>query len=70
MNDTVKGILIGVVSGLITSGVVYAITEHFIWNISLPLWIWLAVTSGLALLIYIVRVAVREYRIYNLLHIA
>lgn len=67
MNDTLKGILIGIVSGLITSGIVYAITEQFIWNMSLPLWIWLAFTSGLALLIYLVRVAVREYRIYNLI---
>lgn len=66
MNDTLKGILIGIVSGLITSGIVYAITKQFVWNMTLPLWIWLAFTSGLVLLIYMVRVVARRYRIYNL----
>lgn len=66
MNDIVKGILIGVVSGLITSGIVYAITERIIWNVSLPLWIWLAISSGMTLLIFIVRALIREYRVYSL----
>ena len=67
MNDTVKGIIIGIVSGLITSGIVYAITEKFIWNVSMPLWIWLTITAGVALVIYITRIVIREYRVYNLI---
>ena len=66
MNDIVKGILISVVSGLITSGIVYAITEKFVWNVSLPLWIWLTISSRLALLIFIVRAIIRDYRVFNL----
>lgn len=65
MNDTVKGIIIGIISGLITSGIVYAITEKFIWNVSMPLWIWLAITAGIAFVIYITRIIITEYRVYN-----
>ena len=67
MNDIVKGIIIGVVSGLITSGIVYAITEQFIWNVSVPLWIWLAITAGMAFVIYITRIIIMEIRVYNLI---
>ena len=37
MKDTIKGIIIGVVSSLIASGIIYGITEKFLWNIQLPL---------------------------------
>ena len=67
MNDIVKGIIIGVFSGLITSGIVYAITEQLIWTVSLPLWIWLAITAGILLVIYISRIIIREYRVYNII---
>ena len=67
MNDTVKGIIIGIVSGLITSGIVYAITEQFIWNVSMPLWVWLAITAGTACVIYITHIIIRECRVYNLI---
>ena len=66
MNDTLKGIIIGVVSGLITSGIVYTITKQFIWELSFPLWIWLIVTSGILALIYLARIVIRKYRVYNL----
>ncbi len=66
MNDTVKGIIIGVVSGLITSGIVYTITKQFIWELSFPLWMWLIVTSGIVALIYLARIVIRKYRVYNL----
>ena len=69
MNDTVKGIIIGVVSGLITSGIVYTITKQFIWELSFPLWIWLIVTSGIVALIYLARIVIRKYRVYQLLRI-
>ena len=41
MKDTIKGIIIGVVSSLIASGIIYGTTEKFLWNIQLPLWGWL-----------------------------
>lgn len=44
MKDTIKGIIIGVVSSLIASGIVYGITEKSLWNIQLPLWGWLALS--------------------------
>lgn len=36
MKDTIKGIIIGVVSSLIASGIIYGTTEKFLWNIQLP----------------------------------
>lgn len=67
MNNIVKGIIIGIISGLITSGIVYALTEKFIWNVSVPLWIWVAITVGIVFVIYITRIIIREYRVYNLI---
>ena len=61
MNDTFKGIIIGVISSLIASGIVYAITESFVWNFSLPLWIWLCISLGIFVLIY----AIRKIVIYH-----
>lgn len=67
MNDTIKGIIIGVVSSLIASGIMYSITKQLLWNLSLPIWLWLVISFGLVLLIYIIRVVIRQYRIYNLI---
>ena len=36
MKDTIKGIIIGVVSSLIASGIIYGITEKFLWNSITP----------------------------------
>jgi len=65
MNDTLKGIVIGVVSGLISSGIFYALTKQFLWNVSLPLWVWLSITAGTFFLIYVIKAIVRKWRIYN-----
>lgn len=54
MNDTLKGIIIGVISSLIASGIIYAITEAFVWNFSLPLWIWLSISLGVFILTCII----------------
>ncbi len=67
MNKTFKGIIIGVISSLIASGILSVITKNLIWNISLPLWIWLAITAGTAFVIYIGRIIIKEYRVYNLI---
>lgn len=65
MNDTLKGIIIGVVSGLISSGIFYALTKQFLWNVSLPLWVWLSITAGTLLLIFAIKAIIRKWRIYN-----
>ena len=55
MNDTLKGIIIGVISSLIASGIIYAITESFVWNFPLPLWIWLCISLGIFVLLDAIR---------------
>lgn len=65
MNDIIKGIIIGVVSSLIASGIMYFITKQLLWNLSLPIWLWLVISFGLIFIIYIIRVVIRQRRIYN-----
>ena len=65
MNDTLKGIIIGVISSLIASGIIYAITESFVWEFPLPLWIWLCISLGLLVLIYAIRKIVICYKVKN-----
>ena len=65
MNDTFKGIIIGVISSLIASGIVYAITESFVWNFSLPLWIWLCISLGIFVLIYSIHKIVIYHKVKN-----
>lgn len=65
MNDTFKGIIIGVISSLIASGIIYAITESFVWEFSLPLWIWLCISLGIFVLIYAIRRIVICYKVKN-----
>ena len=66
MNDTIKGIIIGIVSSLIASGIMYFITKQLLWNLALPIWLWLVISLEIVLLIYIIRIAIREYRVYHL----
>ena len=63
MNDIFKGIIIGVTSSLIASGIVYAITEAFVWNFSLPIWIWLCISLGIFVLVYAIRKIVICYKV-------
>lgn len=65
MNDTFKGIIIGVISSLIASGIIYAITESFVWEFPLPLWIWLCISLGIFVLIYAIRRIVICYKVKN-----
>ena len=55
MKDTIKGIIIGVVSSLIASGIIYGITERFLWNIQLPLWSWLALSLIILFAFYLIK---------------
>ena len=65
MNDTFKGIIIGVISSLIASGIVYAITESFMWDFHLPLWIWLSISVVVLVIIYIVQKIIIYYKVKN-----
>ena len=65
MNDTFKGIIIGVISSLIASGIIYAITESFVWNFTLPLWIWLCISLSIFLLTYTIRKVVICCKVKN-----
>ena len=67
MNDVLKGILIGVVSILIASGIIYVITKQFVWNAAPPLWVWLAITIVLAVLVYVTMWDVRKYPVLTIL---
>ena len=49
--ETIKGIIIGIISSLIASGIFYTITEKWLWTYNFPVWLWLSVTVG-AYLIY------------------
>ena len=65
MNDTFKGIIIGVISSLIASGIIYAITESFVWEFPLPLWIWLCISLVIFVLIYAIRKIVIYHKVKN-----
>lgn len=65
MNDTFKGIIIGVISSLIASGIIYAITESFVWSFTLPLWIWLCISLSIFLLTYTIRKVVICCKVKN-----
>ena len=65
MNDTFKGIIIGVIISLIASGIIYAITESFVWNFTLPLWIWLCISLSIFLLTYTIRKVVICCKVKN-----
>ena len=67
MNDTFKGIIIGIISSLIASGIVYAITESFVWNFSLPLWIRLCISVGVLAVIYIVQKIILWFKVKKLI---
>ena len=42
--ETIKGVIIGVISSLIASGILYSITKEWLWNYDFPIWLWLSVT--------------------------
>lgn len=58
-----KGILTGVVSSLIATGIFWFLTEKLLWCLSLPLWIWLIVTLFIANVFFMVCFIVRKHRI-------
>ncbi len=65
MKDMFKGIVIGVISSLITSGIIYAITESFVWNFLLPLWIWLCISLAVFIIMHIIRKIIICHKVKN-----
>lgn len=66
MKDTIKGIIIGVVSSLIASGIVYGITEKSLWNIQLPLWGWLALSLIIFFAFYLIKHLILLHKIRDI----
>lgn len=48
--ETIKSIIVGVISSLIASGILYSITEKWLWNYKFPIWLWLSATVGVYLI--------------------
>lgn len=67
MKDTIKGIIIGVVSSLIASGIVYGITEKSLWNIQLPLWGWLALSLIIFFAFYLIKHLILLHKIRDII---
>ena len=67
MKDTIKGIIIGVVSSLIASGIIYGITEKLLWNIQLPLWSWLALTLVFLFAFYLIKHLILLHKIRDVI---
>ena len=65
--ETIKGIIIGVISSLIASGVVYIFTKELLWNYNLPLWIWLSITVGIYLIYKLTLYIIFKWRLNNIL---
>lgn len=61
MTESLKGIIIGTISSLMATGIIYILG----CNATLPLWIWLASTTVLVLLIFITKWIVKKRRIKN-----
>ena len=60
IKHTVYGIVIGVISSLIASGIVYAATEILLWNVRVPLWIWL-LGSVIVLCVVQIVICLKQY---------
>lgn len=65
--ETIKGIIIGVISSLIASGILYSITEKWLWNYNLPVWLWLSVTVVVYLTYNLSKYLIFKRKLNNLL---
>lgn len=60
-----KGIITGVISSLIASGIFYFITKRLLWTLQLPLWLWLLLSCFLVLFVFSISALVKRKRIHN-----
>lgn len=65
--ETIKGIIIGVISSLIASGIFYSITEKLLWNYNLPVWLCLSVTVGVYMIYKLIKYIIFRRRLNNIL---
>lgn len=65
--ETIKGIIIGVISSLIASGILYSITEKWLWNYNFPVWLWLTVTVGIYLIYKLIKYLIFRRRLNDIL---
>lgn len=65
MNNTVRTIAIGTVSGLIASGILKLIST--LWEITLQSWLWFAITAGTVILLFVIWLVIRKSRIHKFL---
>lgn len=60
-----KGIVTGVISGLIASGIFYFITKKMLWTLQLPLWLWLLLLCVVVFVVISISALVKRERIHN-----
>lgn len=65
--ETIKGIIIGVISSLIASGILYSITEKWLWTYNFPVWLWLSVTVGVYLIYKLIKYLIFRRRLNGIL---
>lgn len=65
--ENIKGIIIGVISSLIASGILYSITEKWLWNYNIPVWIWLTASVAVYLIDRIILWIIFKKKLGNIL---
>lgn len=65
--EAINGIIIGVISSLIASGILNSITEKWLWNYNFPVWLWLSVTVGMYLIYKLIKYLIFKRRLNNIL---
>ncbi|WP_298071814.1 hypothetical protein [uncultured Bacteroides sp.] len=65
--ETIKGVIIGVISSLIASGIFYPITKKWLWNYNCPVWLWLSVTVGVCLIYKLIKCLIFRRRLNDIL---
>lgn len=65
--ETIKGIIFGVISSLIASGILYSVTEKWLWNYNIPVWLWLSVIVVVYLTYKLSKCLIFKRRLNNIL---
>lgn len=65
--EIIKGIIVGVISSLIASGIFYSITEKLLWNYNLPVWLWLTITVGIYLAYQLIKRIIKKQKLTKII---
>lgn len=60
-----KDIINSIVGSLITSGILYFLTEKLLWELHLPLWLWLLFTCIVVILVLSISAIVKKTKVFN-----